>query len=84
MTEDNKKQAELPETSPGLEPPIKESSEQRGMAPRPDEKEKLVPIGKSGLSAGKPDRYGRREQNPVPVVPCEADTRPVKIERRAS
>jgi len=56
MTEDNKKQAELPETSPGLEPPIKESSEQRGMAPRPDEKEKLVPIGKSGLSAGKPDR----------------------------
>lgn len=56
MTEDSKKQAELPETRPGLEPPIKESSEQHGMAPRPDEKEKLVPIGKSGLSAGKPGR----------------------------
>ena len=41
----SKSNADKPEEHTGLEPPIEESSEQQGLAPRPDEKEKLLPIG---------------------------------------
>jgi hypothetical protein len=41
----SKPNGDKPEKHSGLEPPIEESSEQQGLAPRPDEKEKLLPIG---------------------------------------
>jgi hypothetical protein len=49
MTNQDKKNVDTPDQHPGLEPPIKESSEQQGIAPRSDEKDKLMPIGKPGV-----------------------------------
>lgn len=43
---------DTPDQHPGLEPPIKESSEQQGMAPAPDDMDRLMPIGKPGVRAG--------------------------------
>jgi len=43
---------DTPDQHPGLEPPIKESSEQQGMAPAPDDRERLMPVGKPGVRVG--------------------------------
>jgi len=43
---------DTPDQHPGLEPPIKESSEQQGMAPGPDDRERLMPVGKPGVRVG--------------------------------
>jgi hypothetical protein len=53
---DRTKDGDTPEHHPGLEPPIKDSSEQQGMAPASDEKDKLMPIGRPGIRVGLKDR----------------------------
>ncbi|ACS60454.1 MULTISPECIES: hypothetical protein [Rhizobium] len=55
---DKTKVTDTPDQHPGLEPPIKESSQQQGMAPAPDEKEKMMPIGKPGVRV-KSKKFGK-------------------------
>ena len=43
---------DTPDQHPGLESPIKESSEQQGIAPALDEVDRLIPIGKPGVRVG--------------------------------
>ncbi|MBY5400772.1 hypothetical protein [Rhizobium leguminosarum] len=43
------KMAGTPDRHPGREPPIRESSEQQGMAPSVFDKDRVMPIGKPGV-----------------------------------
>jgi hypothetical protein len=53
---------DTPDKHPGFEPPIKESSEQQGMAPASDERDKLMPIGKPGIHVKEDEMSENRDE----------------------
>lgn len=55
---DKTKVTDTPDQHPGLEPPIKESSQQQGMAPAPTRRKKMMPIGKPGVRV-KSKKFGK-------------------------
>jgi len=54
---------DTPDQHPGLEPPIKESSEQQGVAPASDDMDRLMRIGKPGVRVGDSRSITEDERN---------------------
>lgn len=54
---------DTPDQHPGLEPPIKESSEQQGVAPASDDMDRLTPIGKPGVRVDDSRTLKKDERN---------------------